>query len=700
MTRPVAWRGVSEFLESAVRPASGISDPWERQHARVFSGALLGAIGGLGVTLALSIGFVAMSSNQRLVLLGSVPVMAGLYVLSRAAQYRKVAALAVALMSVGSWLGILVGGDMGDRAVSLPFLVISPAVAALVFSMRVVGLICVVNLAGAIGLLIGHGDVGKSGTGIQSLAFLIISSLLIVIFAWSRGRDEAELEEARVHARRLFDSTFDGVLIEHEGIVVEANESLVALFGAVAPDALIGVGIEELLPGILALRESGAGERFDTVCRRRDGSHFTAEVQSKRWSYRRRGMTLMGIRDVSEERRTADWLALALETGEMGIWGIESDRGRFQMSEALLLLYRLEPGSFDETVESALELIDPADRGVVLEAFADAIERSGDFDVEHRVVTRPGARFWSRGKALTPGREGHGRLIGVTIDVTKRRELEDRVSRSQRLETVEQLAGGIAHEFNNLLTVVSGHAALLRSNLFDGSDLGFNAGQILAASAQAAELIKQLLTFSRREPSRLERLDVGHIVEGSRTLLQHLVGESNRLRIEYANLVPFVQADRSQLQLVLVNLATNARDAMPEGGLLTLRIAELDGDATIVVRDTGAGMTADVLERALEPFFTTKPPGSGTGLGLATVHGIVTDLGGTIDIESQPGRGTTFAIRLPGVGTAAGEEPEAHPEPAYASSGGGDAAEPHEARAEHAGGPSPGACAPSRSGNG
>ena len=240
-------------------------------------------------------------------------------------------------------------------------------------------------------------------------------------------------------------------------------------------------------------------------------------------------------------------------------------------------------------------------------------------------------------------------MIGVTIDVTQRHELEERLRRSQRLEAVGQLASGIAHDFNNLLTVVGGHAALLVDELEEGDRRSRHTAEILGASQRAAKLTQQLLAFSGRQILQPEWVDVTDLVENCRSLLLHIVGEAVELRTTLEAALPPVLADAAQLELVLVNLVLNARDAMPHGGEITISTAAVDDGAAvrIVVGDTGYGMSAEVSDRAIEPFFTTKPVGKGTGLGLATANGIVEQSNGTLEIESEPGRGTAVVITFP-----------------------------------------------------
>jgi signal transduction histidine kinase/ActR/RegA family two-component response regulator len=238
-------------------------------------------------------------------------------------------------------------------------------------------------------------------------------------------------------------------------------------------------------------------------------------------------------------------------------------------------------------------------------------------------------------------------------------ESEAQLRQSQKLEAIGTLAGGIAHDFNNLITVISGYTqlALMRAdqNSLEAEDLR----QVVEASDRAANLTHQLLAFSRKQVLQPTVLDLGEVVSGISPMLRRIIGEHIQLDIEAETSLARVRADRGQIEQVLLNLAVNARDAMPTGGRLTIATSntEARGRAVaLVVRDTGTGMPVDVKERIFEPFFTTKDPGKGTGLGLSMVYGIVQQSGGSITVESELGEGTAFTITLPAAEVMAGSD--------------------------------------------
>jgi PAS domain S-box-containing protein len=259
-------------------------------------------------------------------------------------------------------------------------------------------------------------------------------------------------------------------------------------------------------------------------------------------------------------------------------------------------------------------------------------------------------------------------VVRAIRDMTDRRRLEGELRQAQKMEAVGQLAGGVAHDFNNMLTAILGYSELLTAQIGPDKPMGQDLREIMAAAQRAATLTRQLLAFSRKQAFALAALDLSQIVRGVEAMLRRVIGEQIAVQTVLADDLSAVMADATQLEHMLVNLAVNARDAMPQGGVLTIetRNAELDRDyasthpgstagsyAMLSVRDTGLGMTPEIQTKIFEPFFTTKDVGRGTGLGLAAVYGIVKQLGGYIGVESEPELGTTFQVYLPKTGQAA-----------------------------------------------
>jgi len=229
----------------------------------------------------------------------------------------------------------------------------------------------------------------------------------------------------------------------------------------------------------------------------------------------------------------------------------------------------------------------------------------------------------------------------------ERRRLEHQLRQNERLDSLGHLAGGVAHDFNNLLAVIIGYCGMVADSLPEEDQAQADVEGIRAAAERGASLTRQLLIFSRLEPSRLETVDLNAVVCETRELLSRTLGEDITVVTGLANDLHQVTADRSKMEQVLLNLIMNARAAMPDGGELGIETVNDEGDVVLSVRDEGHGMEPEVVRRAFEPFFTTRPKGQGTGLGLATAYGAVVDAGGRIDIDSTPGVGTTMRVRLP-----------------------------------------------------
>jgi PAS domain S-box-containing protein len=286
-------------------------------------------------------------------------------------------------------------------------------------------------------------------------------------------------------------------------------------------------------------------------------------------------------------------------------------------------------------------------------------------DLEKRYVRKDGSVIWGA-VSVRLIRDAAGRSLWtmpVVIDVTERRRLEEQLRQSQKMEAVGQLAGGIAHDFNNILTAMLGFCELALANDETPESVASDLHQIHMGGQRAAALTRQLLAFSRKQVLRLEAVDLSQVLGGFQRLVRPIIGEDIELALDLPPSPAPVLADVAQLEQVAMNLVVNARDAMPHGGVIRIRTANVLVDAEaarfhdfamppgdyveLAVEDTGHGMDAETKRRVFEPFFTTKPPGEGTGLGLAVVYGIVKQMGGFIWVYSEVGQGTTFKIHFP-----------------------------------------------------
>jgi PAS domain S-box-containing protein len=327
----------------------------------------------------------------------------------------------------------------------------------------------------------------------------------------------------------------------------------------------------------------------------------------------------------------------------------------------------------------------PQDRWVgktMLELFPDVAEECGNSDVEviatgepktnivEPIETPKGTR-WALSDKI-PYRDKDGNVVGViglSVDTTERMKAEEALQRkeeelrqAQKMEAIGRLAGGIAHDFNNLLTAMSGYTELMLGQVEEDDPMHADLTAVKKAAGQAASLTRQLLAFSRRQPLQLAVEDLNSLVDGTKEILRRLIGEDISVVTELDPELARVNVDHSQIEQVILNLAVNARDAMPEGGSISIRTenvevdehqAELNPDARagrfvcLSVQDTGVGMDRDTMDQIFEPFFTTKGPAGGTGLGLSVVYGNIKQHEGWIHVYSEPGRGSTFRIYLP-----------------------------------------------------
>ena len=367
---------------------------------------------------------------------------------------------------------------------------------------------------------------------------------------------------------------------------------------------------------------------------------------------------------VDELQESQDRLSFALVAGRMGTWDWEIASGTVRWSESLERIVGIPVGSFGGTLEAYVELVDAEDRVRMRQAFERAVASDGEYMVECRMGP-PGHQttlIAAQGRVVRDSSGAPLRLVGVALDMTARRELEDQLRHAQKMESVGRLAGGIAHDFNNLLTAITGHGELLAQSLEPGDERRADVSAINDAAARAATLTRQLLAYGRQSLLHPEPIDLNDVIVGFEPMLRRLIGEDIRLRTDLATDLGWVRADAGQLDQVILNLVVNARDAMPDGGSIVLATENVDLDeayvaehpkakagphVSVAVRDTGFGIEPETLGRIFEPYFTTKERGRGTGLGLATVLGIVEQSGGHIEVTSDPGRGTTFRILLP-----------------------------------------------------
>jgi PAS domain S-box-containing protein len=543
--------------------------------------------------------------------------------------------------------------------------------------------------------------------------FLTLALAGLLFSLWRQGqraallRDQIKQERAifnlKGYAEKIVASVPSGLLVLAADLrVLSANRSFLESF-FLRRDETLGRGLEDLLSAEGLVRrareviQTGTAQSdlpFDVYLPHRGESRpVRVTITSIRIEEQEDARLLLIIEDLSEEerllaaRRELEKRFQDLVQGlDAIVWEADATSLRFSfVSERARTVLGFPTERWLEEPDFFTTRIHPEDRMRVMTAFRAALARGHDHEFEYRARRASGDVVSLRDIVhVVPGTAGRPRqLRGLTVDLTelKRadealRQSEDRLRQAQKMDAVGKLAGGVAHDFNNLLMVIRGDSDLILRRLPAGHPLRKNAEGIREAADQAATLTRQLLAFSRKQVMAPKILDLNDIVSGMQTMLQRLIGETINLVTLPEPGLGRIKADPGQIEQVIMNLAVNARDAMPDGGRLVIRTATVRlGEAPPVpgatsnlgphvlleVTDSGTGMDAATQAHLFEPFFTTKEPGKGTGLGLSTVYGIVEQSGGSVTVETGVGRGTTFRIYLPQVGAAAATAPAFRP---------------------------------------
>jgi len=359
----------------------------------------------------------------------------------------------------------------------------------------------------------------------------------------------------------------------------------------------------------------------------------------------------------------------ALRSAGIAIWELDINSGVATWSETMPGLFGLSADKTPTDAQGFLALIHPEDRDVTESTFRAALLGGEDFTAEFRTIWPNGEVHWIASQAqLRADHAGRSAImLGVNTDINDRKLLELQFRQAQKMEAIGHLAGGIAHDFNNLLTVILGYSNFVSNSLAAHDDRRADMEEVINAGERAAALTRQLLAFSRKQVLQPAALDLNVLVSRMKQMLSRLIGE----QIDFVQILApdlgTVRADPGQLEQVLMNLVVNSRDAMPSGGRLSVETMNVDVDGSflstapaqpgpyvmLAVSDNGVGMNEATKRRLFEPFFTTKGLGKGTGLGLATVYGIVKQSGGHVWVKSEPGQGATFKVLLPRIDEAA-----------------------------------------------
>jgi PAS domain S-box-containing protein len=517
--------------------------------------------------------------------------------------------------------------------------------------------------------------------GVAALVLLLTCSLFLVV-RLRRQRSQLKSAESAVREsedrfRTLSNASLEGIMIHNGKEIIDVNQACARMFGYENPFELVGRNpIETLLSP--DWRDIGVVE-VNAV--KKDGTPFPAETETREMKHLGRTVRLVAWRDLTERRQAT----AALRESE------ERYRALFERSLDCVFLTDFS-GRFLDANQAALDLfgygreeirsisfeslLSPEHVTEASQAVEEILARGLDLQRrEYRVRRKDASWVYLECHSSLILRGGSpDALQCIARDITERKRAEEETAKLQaqlnqanKMESIGRLAGGVAHDFNNLLTVILGYADMVLSRIdspgpVPETQVKKALEQISRAAKRAATLTSQLLMFSRRNPSAPKTVRLNDIVVGVEGMLRPLLGEHIEVVLSPGEEAGSIHADPGLLEQVLVNLAVNARDAMPEGGQLFITTSraivteELSAEAVPVpqgayvslwVTDTGTGMTPEVQARAFEPFFTTKDPGKGTGLGLATVYGIVKQSGGHITLHSTPGAGTAFRILFP-----------------------------------------------------
>jgi PAS domain S-box-containing protein len=504
-----------------------------------------------------------------------------------------------------------------------------------------------------------------------------------VAIALAKLRVDDALMEACQFSQQVINSVDEGVVVLDRGLRFQVWNPYMEQLSRVPASEIMG---KHLLDAFPFFRELGIADRAEATLFDKKTAPFDLPLPFRRsgrsgWiavmnaPLRNTKDEIIGVivtmRDITDRRQAQEKLLeashrlrLAIDSGRLGIWDRDIRSDTLVWDDRMLEIYGMDRGSFTDSFEVWQRRVLPEDLTGALEAGQAAVRGEKEYDTEFRIMHSDGSirNIKASGIVIRDENGEAVRMIGLNQDITEQKILEEQLRQSQKMEAIGQLAGGVAHDFNNILTVIYGYCYMLQSGTEKHPALRSGVDQIHTAAERAANLTRSLLTFSRKQAMSLRSVNLNDLILNVGKLLIRIIGEDIHLKTLFQVNPLMIYADSGQIEQVLMNLATNARDAMPKGGQLTIEtgIEEIREDFThahgygepgryvvMSVSDTGEGMDADTAQKIFEPFFTTKGVGKGTGLGLSIVYGVIKQHNGFITVHSEPGDGTKFRIYLP-----------------------------------------------------
>ncbi len=505
---------------------------------------------------------------------------------------------------------------------------------------------------------------------------------VVLIFRDQTKEREAErkLRESEENYREIFNSTGDAIFIDDasSGRMVDVNNAVLKMYGYAAKEEILACNIGDLSANMEPYTEEAAQQfikrsiiegpqRFEWLARRKDDSKFWIEMTLRKTEIGGKNRILAVGRDITERknaeialRESEEKFRGLVEGSSAAIWIHDSTRFLYGNPAALTMtgytadeLYRLAP----------VDIIHPDWRDLVMKRAAGRLSgKKLPNHYEYQILKKNGEALWIDFSAAVIEYDEKAAIIASAYDITERKRLEEQLLQSQKMEGIGRLAGGVAHDYNNMLGVIIGYSEMLLSKMYKADPAYRSVEYIRSAAKRGADITKQLLAFARREIVSPRVINPDDEIESLDKMFESLIGENIKLSFLPGDNVWNIKVDKTQFDQILVNLATNARDAIENDGTITIETSNVSIDEAytqnriefspgeyvmITFTDSGKGMSEETMDKIFEPFFTTKPKGQGTGLGLSTIYGIVKQNGGSINVYSELGVGTTFKIYLP-----------------------------------------------------